>query len=158
MATRSSTKTGAGWCAAEARPTSSSRSRSCATTSSAMSRRLEAGLARILELRVGDARDALDRFEAAWNRRIERRKVGPLRVLSLQDLPLLLRTLTPARWDLLDRLRDAGPASIYQLAKRLGRDYKNVHTDVMALIGMGLIERQSDARISVPWDVVRAEF
>ena len=89
-------------------------------------------MARILELRVGDARDALDRFEAAWNRRTEGRKV--------------------------DRLRDAGPLSIYQLAKRLGRDYKNVHTDVTALIGLGLIERQGDTRILVPWDVVRAEF
>jgi predicted transcriptional regulator len=115
-------------------------------------------LARILELRVGDARDALDRFEAAWNRRTEGRKLDRLRVLSLQDLPLLLRTLTPARWELLDRLRAAGPVSIYQLAKRLGRDYKNVHTDVTALIGIGLIARSSDARVSVPWDVVRAEF
>ena len=127
-------------------------------TSSATSRRSAGGLRRVVELRIGDARDALDRFEAAWNRRMEGRKVDRLRVLSLRDLPLLLRTLTPARWAVLDRLRAAGPASIYQLAKGLGRDYKNVHTDVTALIGMGLIERQSDARISVPWDVVRAEF
>ena len=115
-------------------------------------------MARVVELRVGDARDALDRFEAAWNRRTEGLKVSRLRVLSLQDLPLLLRTLTPARWELLDRLRNDGPASIYQLAKRLGRDYKNVHTDVTALIAVGLIERQGDAGVSVPWDVIRAEF
>ena len=127
-------------------------------TSSAMSRRQEAGLAKVLELRVGDARDALDRFEAAWNRRNEGRKLDRLRVLSLEDLPLLLKTLTPARWELVDRLRDAGPLSIYQLAKLLGRDYKNVHTDVSALARIGVIEKQSDARISVPWDVVRAEF
>src|SRR5260221_233969 len=79
-------------------------------------------------------------------------------VLWRRDLPLLLRTLTPARWAVLDRLRAAGPASIYQLAKGLGRDYKNVHTDVTALLGIGLIERTSDARVSVPWDVIRAEF
>ena len=115
-------------------------------------------MARVLELRVGDARDALDRFEAAWNRRNEGRKLERLRVLSIEDLPLLLRTLTPARWELLDRLREAGPASIYQLAKRLGRDYKNVHTDVAALVRTGLIEKAADARVSVPWDVVRAEF
>jgi predicted transcriptional regulator len=115
-------------------------------------------LARIVELRLGDARDALDRFEAAWIRRVEGRKVDRLRVLSLRDLPLLLRTLTPARWALLDRLRDAGPASIYQLARQLGRDYKNVHTDVSALISLGLIERSTDGRVSVSWDVVRAEF
>jgi len=113
---------------------------------------------RTLELRVGDARDALDRFEAAWNRRTERRKAGPLSVLSLEDLPLLLRTLTPARWELLERLREAGPLSIYELAKRLQRDYKNVHTDVAALVGIGLIERGPDGRMTVPWDVVRAEF
>jgi predicted transcriptional regulator len=106
---------------------------------------------------LGDARDALDRFEAAWNRRIEGRKMDTLRVLSLQDLPLLLRTLTPARWQLLDRLRELGPMSIYDLAKRLERDYKNVHTDVTSLAGIGLIER-ADGGVAVTWDVVRAEF
>ena len=127
-------------------------------TSSAMSPPREAALAKVLELRVGDARDALDRFEAAWNRSNEGRKLERLRVLSLEDLPLLLRTLTPARWELIDRLREVGPLSIYQLAKLLRRDYKNVHTDVTALARIGLIEKQDDARVSVPWDVVRAEF
>jgi predicted transcriptional regulator len=111
---------------------------------------------RILELRVGDARDALDRFEAAWNRRTEGR--SPLHILSVGDLPLLLRTLTPARWALLDRLRAAGGLSIYELAKRLERDYKNVYTDVSRLSEIGLIEKQADGRVSVPWDVVRGEF
>jgi predicted transcriptional regulator len=112
----------------------------------------------VIELRIGGARDALDRFEAAWNRRNEGRKLERLRVLSLADLPLLVRTLTPARWQLLDRLREGGAMSIYQLSKLLRRDYKNVHTDVTALMGIGLIERETDARVSVPWDVVRAEF
>ena len=112
----------------------------------------------MLELRLGDARDALDRFEAAWNRRLEGRRMAALHVLSLGDLPLLLRTLTPARWALLERLREAGPLSIYDLSKRLGRDYKNVHTDVTALARIGLIERRDRSRVSVPWDVARAEF
>ena len=107
---------------------------------------------------MGDARDALDRFEAAWNRCLEGRKSAPLHVLSLESLPLLLRTLTPARWTLLERLRAAGPLTIYELAKRLGRDYKNVHTDVSALAKIALIERGDDGRVRVPWDVVRGEF
>jgi predicted transcriptional regulator len=113
---------------------------------------------RLLELRIGDARDALDRFEAAWNRRVEGRRAKPLYVLSIADLPLLLRTLTPARWELLERLRDDGPLSIYELAKRVERDYKNVHTDVTSLAHIGLIERAADGRVRVPWDVVRGEF
>ena len=110
---------------------------------------------RTLEIRIGDARDALDRFEAGWNRRTEGR--SPLHILSLADLPLLLRTLTAARWELLERLRETGPLSIYELAKRLGRDYKNVHTDVSRLVEIGLIEKRA-GRVQVPWDVVRAEF
>jgi predicted transcriptional regulator len=114
-------------------------------------------LARTLELRVGAAVDALDRFEAAWNRVAEGRKLAPLRVLTLQDLPLLLRTLTPARWVLMEALRSSGPASIYELAKRLHRDYKNVHTDVSRLAELGLIERK-DGAVTVAWDAVRAEL
>jgi predicted transcriptional regulator len=60
---------------------------------------------RVLELRVGPAGDALDRFEAAWNRAAEGRAPSALHVLSFVDLPLLLRTLSPARFALLSKLR-----------------------------------------------------
>lgn len=115
-------------------------------------------MARTLELRVGPAADALDRFEAAWNRVAEGRGVKPLAVLTLRDLPLLLRTLTPARWVLLARLRGEGPMSVYELAKRLARDYKNVHTDVARLAELGLIERDADGGVAVAWDRIRAEL
>ena len=115
-------------------------------------------MAKVLELRVGPAGDALDRFEAAWNRVAEGRAAKRLEVLSLADLPLLLKTLSPARWSLLEKLRAAGPISIYELAKRLERDYKNVHTDVTQLARLGVIERDSDGRVAVAWDLLRAEF
>ncbi len=115
-------------------------------------------MAKRLEIRVGRGGDALDRFEAGWNRLNEGRRLPELHVLTLEDLPRLLATLTPARWALVDRLREAGPLSIYELAKRLERDYKNVHTDVSRLIELGLVERAEDGRVSVPWDVVRAEL
>ena len=111
----------------------------------------------MLELRVGPPRDALDRFEAAWNRVGEGGRLVELRVLTLRDLPLLTSTLTPARWTLIERLAKEGPVSIYQLAKRLQRDYKNVHTDVTQLLRLGLLERQGDG-VAVPWQRVRAEL
>ena len=122
-----------------------------------MSLRPEGGLAKALQLRVGPPRDALDRFEAAWNRLAEGRETAPLHVLTLRDLPLLLRTLTPARWELLERLAKEGPLPVYRLAKRLARDYKNVHTDVAQLAGLGLIERR-DEGVAVAWQRVRAEL
>jgi predicted transcriptional regulator len=115
-------------------------------------------MSRRLEIRIGPAADALDRFEAAWNRVAEGRAIKRLEVLSFADLPLLLKTLSPARWALLQKLRADGPVSIYDLAKRLARDYKNVHTDVTQLAAIGLIERGEDGRIAVAWDLLHAEF
>jgi predicted transcriptional regulator len=117
-----------------------------------------ARLAKVLEVRVAPAGDALDRFEAAWNRAAEGRKPLPLRVLSFGTLPLLLKTLSPARWTLLQRLSAEGPLSIYELSKRLGRDYKNVYTDVKQLEELELIARDENSRVAVPWDAVRAEL
>jgi predicted transcriptional regulator len=115
-------------------------------------------LAKLLEIRVGPAADALDRFEAAWNRAGEGRAPRALHVLSFIDLPLLLKTLSRARWELLAELRQAGPVSIYELAKRLQRNYKNVHTDVTQLAALGLIARGNDNLVTVPWDLLRAEL
>ena len=115
-------------------------------------------MSRQLELRVGGAGDALDRFEAMWNRAAEGRPAKKLEALSFADLPLLLKTLTPARWALMAKLRSAGPLSIYELAKRLERDYKNVHTDVTQLAAIGLIERQADTKVRVAWDVINARL
>jgi len=115
-------------------------------------------LPRLLEIRVGPPSDALDRFEAAWNRVNEQRSMRTLQVLSFENLPLLTKTLSPARWELLQKLREAGPVTIYELGRRLQRNYKNVHTDVTQLAALGLIERRSDNLVTVPWDVLRAEW
>src|SRR4051794_26151302 len=132
--------------------TRSARWSRCATTSSAMSKR-----SKVVELRVGGVGDALDRFEAAWNRQDEGKAVS-LSVLSFEDLPLLLRTLTPARWVLLGALRNEAAASIYELAKRLKRDYKNVHTDVSRLLDLGLVEKRGDGGVAVAFDIINARF
>lgn len=115
------------------------------------------GTKRALELRVEGAGEALDRFEAAWNHLDEGGQLAPREVLALPDLPALVKALSPARWQLLERLAAEGPLSVYALAKRLQRDYKNVHTDVAQLVALGLVERRG-AQIAVPWDAVRAEL
>jgi predicted transcriptional regulator len=111
-----------------------------------------------LSIGISELPDALDRFEAAWHLATGRDAPPVLQRLSFVDLPRLLRTLTPARWDLLARLRQEGPMSVRALAKALARDYKNVHTDVTQLTQFGLIERVGDSSVHVPWDAVRAEL
>ena len=104
------------------------------------------------------ADDALDRFEAAWHLASGRRPPAPLALLSFADLPLLMKNLSPARWDLLQRLKATGPLSIFALAKLLERDYKNVHSDVSRLIELNLIEKTETSLVRVGWDAVRAEL
>ena len=55
-------------------------------------------------------------------------------------------------------MREKGACTIYELAKRLQRDYKNVHTDVTQLARLGLIGRRDDGLVAVSWDLLRAEL
>jgi len=119
---------------------------------------LEGQMKKRIEVSVGGLSEALDRFEQVW-RKAEKGEVRPAEVrLTFESLPVLLRNLTPARWTLLERLKRDGPLSINELSRRLGRHYKNVHTDVSRLIELGLIERRTDQRVVVAWDIVSAEM
>jgi predicted transcriptional regulator len=111
-----------------------------------------------LYVRLSALDDALDRFEAAWHLASGRKAPAPLALLSFADLPLLMKTLTPARWALLKQLKAAGPLTIFGLAKQLKRDYKNIHTDVSRLLDLNLLEKTQDGRVSVAWQAVRAEL
>ena len=113
---------------------------------------------RKLNVGVGRPEEALDRFEAVWKRAERGVRVTPEHRLSFESLPQLLRELSPARWTLLEALRAEGMMTVYALAKHLGRHYKNVHTDVVRLTELGLIEKGKDGKVSVPWDVIAAEL
>ena len=66
----------------------------------------------------------------------------------------LFTELTPKRMQTLEALKASGSQSIYQLAKRLGRNYSNVHSDVTKLLELGLAEKDAEGRVFVPWDEV----
>ena len=66
--------------------------------------------------------------------------------LNFTDAANLLATLSEKRMELLMFLHQHGPLNIRQLAKRLERDYSNVHTDVKLLSGLGLVEADKRKR------------
>jgi predicted transcriptional regulator len=115
-------------------------------------------MSRVVQTRVGTASDALDRFEDTWNRAAAGGAGEPLYAVLFSDLPALLANLTLRRWQMLERLRAEGPMTIFALARRVGRNYKNVHGDVARFVQLGLIERRRDGLVAVPWDAVRAEL
>ena len=71
---------------------------------------------------------------------------------------LLWEVLTTKLWELLKVLCGAGPISIREAARRVGRDVKAVHGDVTALLAAGLLTRTPEGRIEFPFDSVKVEF
>jgi predicted transcriptional regulator len=71
---------------------------------------------------------------------------------------LLWKVLTAKRWELLKSLCGAGPVSIREAARRVGRDVKGVHTDVTALLVAGVLDRTKEGAIIFPYEAVKVEF
>lgn len=78
--------------------------------------------------------------------------------ISFATPELLWEVLTAKRWELLKTLRGAGPVSIREAARRVGRDVKAVHRDVSALLQAGVLSRTPNGRIEFPFDAVKVEF
>ena len=71
---------------------------------------------------------------------------------------LLWQVLTAKRWELLKAMTGAGPMSIREAARRVERDVKAVHGDVMALLGAGLLNRTDTGAVEFPFESVKVEF
>jgi predicted transcriptional regulator len=74
--------------------------------------------------------------------------------LSFESARTLFKELTPSRIDLLERLRQCGPCSVYALAKTVARNYSNVHTDIGKLEEHGLVKRTPQDTVFVPFESV----
>ncbi|MEZ5476285.1 MAG: helix-turn-helix domain-containing protein [Thiolinea sp.] len=77
---------------------------------------------------------------------------------SFETPGALFSAITPRRWDVLNYLQGKPAMSIRELAKRLQRDVKNVHTDVTKLLEIGLIEKNEVGRVFSPFAEIRTEF
>jgi len=66
--------------------------------------------------------------------------------------------LTAKRWELLKALCGAGPVSIREAARRVKRDVKSVHGDVIELIKAGLLNRNKSGSVEYPYEAIKDEF
>ncbi len=78
--------------------------------------------------------------------------------ISFATPDLLWQVLTAKRWELLKALCGAGPMSIREAARRVGRDVKAVHGDVTALLKAGVLDRAAKGGIVFPYEAVKVEF
>ena len=104
-------------------------------------------------LEVRSPKEAMAGFAEAWN--TGKRKKSA--VISFASPELLWKVLTAKRWELLKALCGAGPVSIREAARRVDRDVKGVHGDVIALLKSGLLSRTPEGAIEFPYEGV-SEF
>lgn len=105
-------------------------------------------------LDVRSPAESMAHFAAAWKSGKPQKSAR----ISFASPELLWQVLTQKRWELLKALCGAGPVSIREAARRIGRDVKAVHGDVTALLSAGVIDRTDDGRIVFPFEAVKVEF
>ena len=111
-----------------------------------------------VKITVGGAfeQEAARRFIDAWHR-AEQGEAFHERHLVFENWDALSRVLTGKRMELLRHVRRHKVASIRALAKALGRDDSNVHADVQALFGAGLIEATNDG-LRADYDTIETKI
>jgi predicted transcriptional regulator len=77
--------------------------------------------------------------------------------ISFESPVLLFKMLSGKRWELLKTLTGAGPVTIRELARRLGRDVKAVHGDVHMLLKAGILQKTENGLIIFPFDAVHGQ-
>jgi predicted transcriptional regulator len=106
----------------------------------------------ILEVRA--PKEAMEGFAQVWSTNKQQKSAR----ISFASPELLWKVLTAKRWELLKVLCGAGAVSIREAARRLERDVKGVHGDVVALLNAGLLVRTENGAIEFPYEAVKVEF
>ena len=68
------------------------------------------------------------------------------------------RTLTPNRRKLVRTLQADGLLGVRALARRLGRDVRNIHDDLSRMKEIGMVLQGRDRKVRVPCDEIRVEI
>jgi len=78
--------------------------------------------------------------------------------ISFESVDLLWKVLAPNRVALVQTLTGAGPVTLREAARRVGRDVRAVHSDVHMLLQAGVLRKDDEGRIEFPYTAVHVDF
>jgi predicted transcriptional regulator len=84
-------------------------------------------------------KESLEDFAAAWKKIEAGQEIKKEAGLYFESIDTLRAILTNKRLLILKVIKDKEPNSIYELAKILGRDIKNINQDLKLLADAGLV-------------------
>ena len=105
-----------------------------------------------INIEVLKSQAALDAFTETW----KKVKAGETMVprLAFGSLRELFSAITEKRLEMLRFVATNENLNTRQLSQQLGRDYKNVYTDVNDLVELGLLEKGERGRLTAPFDEI----
>jgi predicted transcriptional regulator len=101
--------------------------------------------------------ETIDDVIKSIKRAVARGRAEKAAGLSFVDYATMHRVLAPKRLDILRAMAGQGALSFREVARRVGRDFKGVHTDITALLHAGVIDRQDDG-VVFPYDGLHFDF
>jgi len=78
--------------------------------------------------------------------------------LDFESLEGAWHLLSTKRWAILRTMAGQGPLAIREIARRVGRDVRAVHSDVRALHLSGVIDKTPEGQMILPYDTIRLDF
>jgi predicted transcriptional regulator len=112
-------------------------------------------MARTLRIKIKSGGEALEEFRRVFKAVESGRRVRRREGVYFTSIEAARNLLTPSRLALLRAVRSGRPGSIYELAKMVSRDLKNVQDDLRLLERYGLVrmtngKRAGRRRVRVP--------
>jgi len=78
--------------------------------------------------------------------------------LDFESLEAAWKLLSPNPWTILRTMTGQGPLAIREIARRVSRDVRAVHSDVTALHLSGVIDKTPEGKMILPYDLIRLDF
>ena len=110
-----------------------------------------------LKVRIEDLDDTLSGVGDAWRAAEREAKETRDATLAFGSWEDVHRVLAPKRLAIVRAMTGHGTLSIREVARRVGRDFKSVHTDVDMLLRNGVIDKSGQG-IVFPYDRIHVEF
>ncbi len=111
-----------------------------------------------LRVKIESLDEVMSEVRAALRMRPDEHPEEGVATLSFPSWELMHRVLAPKRLEIVRAMAGQGPLSIREIARRVGRDFKGVYSDVDALLKSGVIDKAETGGVEFPYDRLHIEF
>lgn len=93
-----------------------------------------------IKIEIRPTTQTLEKARETMKKVMKGEEVKKVKGLYFEDLESMRKVLTPKRLELLHQIKENSPSSLYELAKQLNRDLKNVTQDLEYLERLDLVK------------------